>query len=103
MKTDQSSFGLGHMPGTPTGRQDEQPPQGRPQDGDVSRFENLLGTAVWMLIFQDGVPVVRWILTLAAGGALVAFFWRVRYHVIAAGYGWRQLSFNPLATKRVEW
>lgn len=43
MKTDQSSFGLGQMLGTPAGRQDEQPRQGKPQEGDVSRFENLLG------------------------------------------------------------
>jgi len=64
---------------------------------------NLLGTAVWMLVFPHGVPAVRWFLSLAAGVGLVAFFWRVRYHVIAAGYGRRQLSFNPLATKRVEW
>lgn len=64
---------------------------------------NLLGTAVWMLIFPHGVPAVRWFLSLAAGVGLVAFFWRVRYHVIAAGYGRRQLSFNPLATRRVEW
>lgn len=64
---------------------------------------NLLGTAVWMLVFPQGVPAVRWLLSIAAGIGLVAFFWRVRYHVIAAGYGRRQLSFNPLATRRVEW
>src|SRR5262245_603814 len=64
---------------------------------------NLLGTAVWMLVFPHGVPAVRWALSLAAGIGLVAFFWRVRYHVIAAGYGRRQLSFNPLGTQRVEW
>lgn len=44
MKTDQSSFGLGHMLGTPTGRQDEQPRQNKPKEGDVDRFEGLLGT-----------------------------------------------------------
>jgi NADH-quinone oxidoreductase subunit H len=65
---------------------------------------NLLGTAVWMLVFfPDGVPVVRWALTAAAGVGLVAFFRRVRFHVRAAGYGRDQLSFNPLATTRVEW
>jgi NADH-quinone oxidoreductase subunit H len=64
---------------------------------------NLLGTAVWMLVLPQGVPLVRWLLTAVAGVGLVAFFWRVRYHVRAAGYGWRQLSFNPLATTRVEW
>ncbi|HWP67609.1 MAG TPA: NADH-quinone oxidoreductase subunit NuoH [Candidatus Limnocylindria bacterium] len=64
---------------------------------------NLLGTAVWMLVFPEGVPAVRWLLTLGAGVALLAFFWRVRHHVVAAGYGLKQLSFNPLATRRVEW
>ena len=57
----------------------------------------------WMLVFPHGVPAVRWVLSLAAGFGLVAFLWRVRYHVIAAGYGRRQLSFNPLGTQRVEW
>jgi type III secretion system needle length determinant len=42
VKTGQSSFGLGQALGTPAGRQDERPPQGRPQDGDVDRFETLL-------------------------------------------------------------
>jgi NADH-quinone oxidoreductase subunit H len=64
---------------------------------------NLLGTAVWMLVFPAGVPLVRWVLAAAAGVALVAFVGRVRHHVRAAGYGRRQLSFNPLATTRVEW
>jgi hypothetical protein len=64
---------------------------------------NLLGTAAWMLVFPNGVPVVRWLLTALAGVALVAFFLRVRYHVRAAGYGRAQLSFNPLATTRVRW
>ena len=64
---------------------------------------NLLGRAVWMLVFPHGAPLVRWLLTAAAGVGLVAFFWRVRYHVQQAGYGRRQLSFNPLATTRVEW
>ena len=64
---------------------------------------NLLGTAAWMLVFPEGVPFVRWLLTGATGIALVGFLWRVRYHVRAAGYGRAQLSFNPLATTRVKW
>jgi NADH-quinone oxidoreductase subunit H len=64
---------------------------------------NLLGTATWMLVFPQGVPLVRWLLTGAAGVGLVAFFWRVRYHLRQAGYGRSQLSFNPLATTRVQW
>lgn len=43
MKTDQSSFGLGHTHGMPAGRQDEHSRQNRPQEGDVDRFESLLG------------------------------------------------------------
>ena len=43
MKTDQSSFGLGHTPGMPAGRQEDRPRQDRPQEGDVDRFESLLG------------------------------------------------------------
>jgi NADH-quinone oxidoreductase subunit H len=64
---------------------------------------NLLGTAVWMLVFPHGAPAVRIALAVGAGVALAAFFWRVRYHTLAAGYGRRQLSFNPLATRRIEW
>jgi len=64
---------------------------------------NLLGTAVWMLVFPHGAPAVRIALTVGAGVALAAFFWRVRHHTLAAGYGRRQLSFNPLATRRIEW
>ncbi|HMR29947.1 MAG TPA: hypothetical protein PKA13_03405 [Geminicoccaceae bacterium] len=43
MKTDQSSFGLGHTPGMPAGRQEDRPRQDRPQEGDVDHFESLLG------------------------------------------------------------
>jgi NADH-quinone oxidoreductase subunit H len=64
---------------------------------------NLLGTATWILVFPDGVPLVRWVLAGLAAIGLVAFFWRVRYHVRQAGYGRAQLSFNPLATTRVRW
>jgi NADH-quinone oxidoreductase subunit H len=66
-------------------------------------FVNLIGTAVWMVLFPGGVPVVRWALTAAGGVALVAFAWRVRYHLGHAGLHRRQLSFNPLSTERVTW
>lgn len=66
-------------------------------------FVNLIGTAVWMVLFPTGVPAVRVALTGAAAVALVAFAWRVRYHIKYAGYGRRQLSFNPLSTERLSW
>jgi NADH dehydrogenase len=66
-------------------------------------FVNLIGTAVWMVLFPAGVPAVRWALTAVGGVALVAFAWRVRYHLGHAGLHRRQLSFNPLSTERVTW
>jgi NADH-quinone oxidoreductase subunit H len=64
-------------------------------------FVNLLGTAVWMVVFPQGVPVVRHGLTALAGVLLVLFLWRVRYHLRHARLGRDMLSFNPLATARV--
>jgi len=66
-------------------------------------FVNLIGTAVWMVLFRDGVPIVRAVLSGAGGLALVAFAWRVRYHLNHAGLHRRHLSFNPLSTERVVW
>ena len=66
-------------------------------------FVNLIGTAVWMVCFPAGVPVVRAALAAAGGLAIVAFAWRVRYHIKYAGLGRRHLSFNPLGTERVSW
>jgi NADH-quinone oxidoreductase subunit H len=66
-------------------------------------FVNLIGTAVWIVVFPAGVPVVRALLAGVGGLALLAFAWRVRYHLKHAGIGRRQMSFNPLSTERVTW
>jgi NADH-quinone oxidoreductase subunit H len=66
-------------------------------------FVNLIGTAAWMVLFPAGVPVVRWALTAIAAALLVAFFWRVRFHLRHGGITRQQLSFNPLSTARVTW
>jgi NADH-quinone oxidoreductase subunit H len=66
-------------------------------------FVNLIGTAAWMVLFPAGVPFVRWTLTALAAVLLVAFFWRVRFHLKHAGLTGQQLSFNPLSTARVTW
>jgi len=66
-------------------------------------FVNLLGTAVWMVMFPAGVPAVRLVLAALGGVAIVAFAVRVRYHIKYAGLSRRHLSFNPLGTERVVW
>jgi NADH-quinone oxidoreductase subunit H len=64
-------------------------------------FVNLLGTAVWMVIFPAGVPVVRWALSAGALVLFVLFVRRVAYHLRRAGLRRDELSFNPFATARV--
>jgi len=66
-------------------------------------FVNLLGTAVWMLIFPQGVAAVRVVLFAITVVALAMFFRRVVYHIRRAGLERRHLSFNPLATARAQW
>jgi NADH-quinone oxidoreductase subunit H len=66
-------------------------------------FVNLIGTAAWMVLFPAGVPLVRWALTAIAAALLVAFFWRVRFHLRHGRITRQQLSFNPLSTARVTW
>ncbi len=62
---------------------------------------NLLGTAVWMVVFPDGAPIVRAALCLVAVVAILGFFRRVRYHIRRAGLTRADLSFNPLSTASV--
>jgi NADH-quinone oxidoreductase subunit H len=65
-------------------------------------FVNLLGTAVWMVYFPSSQePIVRAALCLFAFALLVAFGWRVGYHLRHAGLRRDELSFNPLSTARV--
>ena len=62
---------------------------------------NLLGTAMWMLVFPAGAPLVRWLLCLVAVALLGLFASRVAFHIRRAGLRRDQLSFNPLATASV--
>src|SRR5256886_8565535 len=48
-------------------------------------FVNLLGTAVWMVLFPSGLPVVRVLLSLTAAALLGLFARRVVFHVRRAG------------------
>jgi NADH-quinone oxidoreductase subunit H len=64
-------------------------------------FVNLLGTAVWMVVFPQGVPAVRGALCLLAAVLLGVFGWRVVYHLRRAGLRRDELSFNPLSGARV--
>jgi NADH-quinone oxidoreductase subunit H len=64
---------------------------------------NLLGTALWMVAFPGGVPVVRYALTLLAAALVVLFVRRVVFHIRRARLGRADLSFNPLSTTRVAW
>jgi NADH-quinone oxidoreductase subunit H len=64
-------------------------------------FVNLIGTAAWMVVFPEGVPLVRWALAAAAAALTVGFFRRVRYHVKRAKLRREHLNWNPLGTARV--
>jgi NADH-quinone oxidoreductase subunit H len=64
-------------------------------------FVNLLGTAVWMVLFPDGLWMMRAALSALAFGLIVLFLWRVRYHLRRAGLRRDELSFNPLSGVRV--
>jgi NADH-quinone oxidoreductase subunit H len=64
-------------------------------------FVNLLGTAVWLVVFPHGAPGVPVVLFAAALVLLGLFFRRVGFHLRRAGLRREDLSFNPLATARV--
>jgi NADH-quinone oxidoreductase subunit H len=64
-------------------------------------FVNLLGTAVWMVVFPHGAPFVSAVLCLAAVGLFGLFLRRVMYHLRRAGLRRDELSFNPLSGARV--
>ena len=63
-------------------------------------FVNLLGTAAWMVAFPHGAPAARIALCALTAALLVAFAWRVGFHLRRAGLHRDELSFNPLATAR---
>jgi hypothetical protein len=63
-------------------------------------FVNLLGTAVWMVAFPQGTPMAPVVLCLVALVLLLAFAWRVGYHLRRARMPRVELSFNPFATVR---
>jgi NADH-quinone oxidoreductase subunit H len=64
-------------------------------------FVNLLGTAVWMVVFPHGAPFASAVLCLAAVGLFGLFLRRVMYHLRRAGLRRDELSFNPLSGARV--
>jgi NADH-quinone oxidoreductase subunit H len=64
-------------------------------------FVNLLGTAVWMVVFPHGAPFVSVVLCVAAVGLFGLFLRRVMYHLRRAGLRRDELSFNPLSGARV--
>jgi NADH-quinone oxidoreductase subunit H len=61
---------------------------------------NLLGTALWLVAFPQGTPVVQLALFAITVVLLVAFVMRVVWHIRHAGLGREHLSFNPLSTAR---
>src|SRR6184192_4460741 len=64
-------------------------------------FVNLMGTAVWMVLFPAGLGGVRVLLCLCAAALLGAFGRRVVFHIRRARLTRQDLSFNPLSTARV--
>jgi len=62
---------------------------------------NFLGTAGWMVAFPQGAPGVPQALCLFAAVLVLAFLWRVGYHLRRARISRAEMSFNPLATTRV--
>jgi NADH-quinone oxidoreductase subunit H len=63
-------------------------------------FVNLLGTAVWVVVFPAGMPAVTIGLCVLSAALVVAFASRVGYHLRRARLPRAELSFNPLATAR---
>jgi NADH-quinone oxidoreductase subunit H len=61
---------------------------------------NFLATAVWMILFPQGAPLVRWALFALALVGVGAFVRRVTFHIRNARLTRQHLSFNPLATAR---
>jgi NADH-quinone oxidoreductase subunit H len=61
---------------------------------------NLFGTALWVVAFPQGTPVVQFVLFALFVVLVVAFVFRVAWHIRHAGLGRRHLSFNPLSTAR---
>ncbi len=66
-------------------------------------FVNLLAQALWMVAFPNGLFAARVALTGLAAVLVLAFVVRVRHHLKRAKLERRHLSFNPLATARVQW
>src|SRR5438067_391548 len=64
-------------------------------------FVNLMGMAVWMVLFPAGLGGVRVLLCLCAAALLGAFGRRVVFHIRRARLTRQDLSFNPLSTARV--
>ena len=55
-------------------------------------FATVAGTAVWMVLFPGGVPIVRYFLCSGALAATIYFFYRVGYQMRKSG---SELYLNP--------
>ncbi len=55
-------------------------------------FFCVMGVAVWMLLFPQGVPWMRTFLTILAGITLVYYFYRVYYQIKASN---AEIQLNP--------
>ena len=62
---------------------------------------NFLGTATWMVAFPQGAPGVPQALCVLTAVLILAFLWRVGYHLRRARVPRNELSFNPLSSKRI--
>jgi NADH-quinone oxidoreductase subunit H len=49
-------------------------------------FINLLGTAVWVVLFPEGSPFVEGLMFSLGAGLVGYFFWRVRFHYVRSGH-----------------
>lgn len=47
-------------------------------------FVSALGVATWMVLFPEGLPVVKYLLVAASVAVVLWFFWRVAYQLRAA-------------------
>jgi NADH-quinone oxidoreductase subunit H len=57
-------------------------------------FLNFLGTAIWLVIWPDGNPVVEGLMTIVGFGIVGYFFYRVSFHLRRSG---SDLLLSPLS------
>jgi NADH-quinone oxidoreductase subunit H len=57
-------------------------------------FLNFLGTAVWLVIWPDGNPIIQGLMTILGFGIVGYFFYRVAFHLRRSG---AELLLSPLS------